>query len=35
MICVMDVRALMMRVDEYPEMPAIDFPEATAILSQR
>jgi len=27
-----DVRALMRRVDENPEMPAIDFPEATAIL---
>jgi len=27
-----DVRALMRRVDENPEMPAIDFPEATAII---
>jgi len=27
-----DVRTLMRRVDENPEMPAIDFPEATAIL---
>ena len=27
-----DVRSLMRRVDENPEMPAIDFPEATAII---